>query len=201
MTTTTRQRFRSADAISMRLKSGFSSAEGSIESGRGSIDRVVERVQGSFTNSRSHLKQPMRCEPRTRASINYSWRVPRALITGITGQDGMYLGELLTARSTRCSGWCAASRTRRFRSSNRFAGVELIQGDLRPALADRAIEIAQPTRCTLGAISFVGLSWRQAELTATLTGWACSGCSRRSGSRPANDIARSLLQASSRRDV
>jgi GDPmannose 4,6-dehydratase len=99
--------------------------------------------------------------------------VPRALITGITGQDGLYLGEFLVEKGYEVYGVVRGQNNPKVRTVERLIpSVELLQGDLTdlPSLIS-AIEIAQPDEIyNLGALSFVGLSWRQAELTADVTG-------------------------------
>jgi GDPmannose 4,6-dehydratase len=99
--------------------------------------------------------------------------MPRALITGITGQDGLYLGELLVAKGYDVYGLLRGQSNPKVATVERLIpSVELLDGDLTdlPSLIG-AIEIAQPDEIyNLGALSFVGLSWRQAELTADVSG-------------------------------
>jgi GDPmannose 4,6-dehydratase len=99
--------------------------------------------------------------------------MPRALITGITGQDGQYLAELLVSKGYDVFGLVRGqSNPKVMTVEHLLPSVELIEGDLTdlPSLIG-AIEIAQPDEIyNLGAISFVGLSWRQAELTGDVTG-------------------------------
>ena len=99
--------------------------------------------------------------------------MPRALVTGITGQDGLYLGELLVEKGYDVYGVVRGQNNPKVRTVERLIpSVELLEGDLTdlPSLIG-AIEIAQPDEIyNLGALSFVGLSWRQAELTADVTG-------------------------------
>ncbi|MCA1823642.1 MAG: GDP-mannose 4,6-dehydratase [Frankia sp.] len=99
--------------------------------------------------------------------------MPRALITGITGQDGLYLGELLAAKGYEVFGLVRGQSNPKIAQVERIIpSVELIEGDLTdlPSLIG-AMEVAQPDEVyNLGAISFVGLSWRQAELTGEITG-------------------------------
>jgi GDPmannose 4,6-dehydratase len=99
--------------------------------------------------------------------------MPRALITGITGQDGLYLGELLTAKGYEVFGLVRGQSNPKLPLLEKIVpGVELLEGDLTdlPSLIG-AMEIAQPDEVyNLAAISFVGLSWRQAELTGEITG-------------------------------
>src|SRR5688500_12803722 len=92
----------------------------------------------------------------------------RALITGITGQDGSYLAELLLAE-----GYEVFGLTRRLSASNYWRiehlrdRITLIPGDLLDQLSlIRAIERAQPHELyNLAAMSFVPASWDQPMLT------------------------------------
>jgi GDPmannose 4,6-dehydratase len=55
----------------------------------------------------------------------------RALITGITGQDGFHLTEFLTSKNYKIFGLLNGQRNSRANEfSNRFPNVELIEGDL-----------------------------------------------------------------------
>ncbi len=92
----------------------------------------------------------------------------RALITGITGQDGSYLAELLLAE-----GYEVYGLTRRLSASNYWRiehlldRITLIPGDLLDQLSlIRALERAQPHELyNLAAMSFVPASWDQPMLT------------------------------------
>jgi GDPmannose 4,6-dehydratase len=99
--------------------------------------------------------------------------VPRALITGITGQDGLYLGEFLAAKGYEVFGLVRGQSNPKVATVEQIIpSIQLLEGDLRdlPSLIG-ALEIAQPDEVyNLGAISFVGLSWKQAELTGEITG-------------------------------
>jgi GDPmannose 4,6-dehydratase len=99
--------------------------------------------------------------------------MPRALITGITGQDGLYLAELLLGKGYDVFGLVRGQSNPKLQVVESIVpAVELVEGDLTdlPSLIG-AIEVAQPDEIyNLGAISFVGLSWRQAELTGDVTG-------------------------------
>jgi len=99
--------------------------------------------------------------------------MPRALITGITGQDGLYLGEFLAAKGYDVYGMV------RGQSNPKIPVVEEIipsatlpEGDLRDLSSlISVIETAQPDEIyNLGAMSFVGLSFKQPELTGDITG-------------------------------
>jgi GDPmannose 4,6-dehydratase len=97
----------------------------------------------------------------------------RALITGITGQDGLYLGELLATKGYEVFGMVRGQSNPKIELVERhIPSVQLVEGDLRdlPSLIG-ALELAEPHEVyNLGAISFVGLSWKQAELTGEITG-------------------------------
>ena len=99
--------------------------------------------------------------------------MPRALITGITGQDGLYLGELLVDKGYEVFGLVRGQSNPKVALVERLIpGVNLLEGDLTdlPSLIG-AMEVAQPDEVyNLGAISFVGLSWKQAELTGETSG-------------------------------
>jgi GDPmannose 4,6-dehydratase len=99
--------------------------------------------------------------------------VTRALITGITGQDGLYLGEFLAAKGYEVYGLVRGQSNPKIATVERIIpSAQLVEGDLTdlPSLIG-AMELAQPDEVyNLGAISFVSLSWKQAELTGETTG-------------------------------
>jgi GDPmannose 4,6-dehydratase len=99
--------------------------------------------------------------------------MPRALITGITGQDGQYLAEFLKSKGYDVFGLVAGQANPRLDDMvEHFPYIEPLSGDLRdlPSLI-AAMEQAQPDEVyNLGAISFVALSFKQPELTAEITG-------------------------------
>jgi GDPmannose 4,6-dehydratase len=99
--------------------------------------------------------------------------VKRALITGITGQDGRHLSQLLTAKGYQVFGLVRGQnnpKTDLIQAEN--PALEVVEGDLRDLSSLIAIvEQVQPDEVyNLGAISFVQLSFKQAELTAEITG-------------------------------
>ena len=93
----------------------------------------------------------------------------RALITGIGGQDGSFLTELLLNQGYDVFGIVRRSTSERYPNLDGVRDrVELIQADLldQPSLV-RALEIAQPAEVyNLAAPSFVPMSWEQPVLTA-----------------------------------
>ena len=96
-----------------------------------------------------------------------------ALITGITGQDGHHLTKLLLQKKYRVIGVVNGQRNSRQESFvELFPEVELLQGDLTDLSSLlHIIDLVQPNEIyNLGAISFVGLSFKQPELTANVTG-------------------------------
>ena len=97
----------------------------------------------------------------------------RALVTGITGQDGRHLADLLTAKGYQVFGLIrgqANPKAEMILDEN--PALELVDGDLRDLSSlIAAVEQVQPDEVyNLGAISFVQLSFKQAELTAEITG-------------------------------
>lgn len=97
----------------------------------------------------------------------------RALITGITGQDGRYLAELLIGKGYEVHGMVRGQNNPKAQTvRDEVPEVELIDGDLTDLSSlIAAVEQVQPDEVyNLGAISFVPLSFRQPELTADITG-------------------------------
>lgn len=99
--------------------------------------------------------------------------MPRALITGITGQDGLYLSELLLAKGYEVYGLIRGQNNpKRDLVRQTVPDVTLVTGDLIDLSSLlRAMEHAQPDEVyNLGAISFVAYSWENATLTSEVTG-------------------------------
>ena len=97
----------------------------------------------------------------------------RALITGITGQDGSYLAELLLEKGYEVHGVVRRASTEKFeRISHIKSRVTLHQADLLDQRSlVQAIEAAQPVEVyNLAAQSFVPTSWAQPILTGEFTG-------------------------------
>jgi GDPmannose 4,6-dehydratase len=97
----------------------------------------------------------------------------RALITGITGQDGSYLAELLLEQGYEVHGMVRRASTEKFdRIEHLRERITLHQGDLldQRSLVD-TLRAARPDEVyNLAAMSFVALSWVQPTLTADFTG-------------------------------
>lgn len=98
--------------------------------------------------------------------------MPRALITGITGQDGLYLAELLLAKGYEVHGLVHGEHNPRADVvTATVPDVQLLTGDLTdlPSLL-RALAIADPDEVyNLGAISFVGYSWQNPHISTEVT--------------------------------
>jgi GDPmannose 4,6-dehydratase len=97
---------------------------------------------------------------------------PRALITGITGQDGSYLAELLLDKGYEVFGMTRRASTENLeRIGHLVDRLTLIQGDLLdPTSLDAALRTSQPAEVyNLAAQSFVPTSWNQPVLTAEFT--------------------------------
>jgi GDPmannose 4,6-dehydratase len=96
-----------------------------------------------------------------------------ALITGITGQDGSFLAELLLERGYEVHGMVRRASTEKFdRIEHLRDRITLHQGDLldQRSLVD-ALRAARPDEVyNLAAMSFVAVSWIQPTLTAEFTG-------------------------------
>lgn len=97
----------------------------------------------------------------------------RALITGITGQDGSYLAELLLGKGYRVFGLVPRYATNPFENIEHILDkLEIITGDLSDLSSlYRTVEVAAPDEVyNLGAQSFVKASWDVPELTGDITG-------------------------------
>jgi GDPmannose 4,6-dehydratase len=96
-----------------------------------------------------------------------------ALITGITGQDGSYLAELLYNKGYNVYGLVRRLSTpNTTRIDHIINNIELLQGDLTDQSSlSEAMRIAQPDEVyNLAAQSFVGTSWNQPVHTGDVTG-------------------------------
>jgi GDPmannose 4,6-dehydratase len=98
--------------------------------------------------------------------------VTRALITGITGQDGLYLAELLLAKGYEVFGLVRGQNNPKYELVRKqVPGVQLLTGDLTDLSSlMRALETSTPHEVyNLGAISFVAYSWENAHVTTEVT--------------------------------
>lgn len=99
-----------------------------------------------------------------------------ALITGVTGQDGAYIAQLLLNKGYRVAGLVRRSSTQDINDTRlKWLGInhdiELLDGDLAdPSSLIRVMQTHKPDEIyNLGAQSFVGSSWHQPMLTAQIT--------------------------------
>ena len=103
--------------------------------------------------------------------------MPRALITGVTGQDGAYLSQLLLDKGYEVYGMARRTSTGGFQDGRlRWLGVvdrvKIVDGDLHDLSSlIRLMKDIEPDEVyNLAAQSFVGTSWHQPILTAQVTG-------------------------------
>ena len=99
--------------------------------------------------------------------------MPTALITGITGQDGLYLAELLLEKGYDVHGLIRGQNNpRRELVESLVPDVKLHNGDLTDLSSlMRALNVTDPDEVyNLGAISFVAYSWENAFVTSDVTG-------------------------------
>ena len=101
----------------------------------------------------------------------------KALITGISGQDGAYLARFLLGKGYAVHGLLARRSSDslwRLRDLGVVDAVNIIDGDLTDLSSiDRAMAVSEATEVyNLGAQSFVATSWQQPLLTAQVTGVA-----------------------------
>lgn len=97
----------------------------------------------------------------------------KALITGVTGQDGSYLAEFLLEKGYEVYGMLRRSSTETFeRIAHIKDRIKFVQADLLDELSlIKALEISQPDEIyNLAAMSFVPTSWQQPVLTGEFTG-------------------------------
>ncbi len=97
----------------------------------------------------------------------------RALITGITGQDGSYLAEFLLDKGYEVYGVVRRSSLEKYDRIEHIAErVQFVEGDLTDqGSLDQAMQQIQPAEVyNLAAQSFVPVSWNQPTLTADVTG-------------------------------
>ena len=99
----------------------------------------------------------------------------RALVTGVTGQDGAYLAKFLVKSGYRVFGLhrrTSVPNTERLHYLGVADDVVLLEGDVTDqGSIERALRAAEPQEVyNLAAQSFVGTSWQQPALTTQVTG-------------------------------
>ncbi|MFZ0532152.1 MAG: GDP-mannose 4,6-dehydratase [Anaerolineales bacterium] len=98
--------------------------------------------------------------------------MPTAIITGITGQDGSYLAELLISKGYRVIGMMRRSSVVTFERIQHIQDqIDIIQGDLhdQSSLMDLMEQYKPDEVYNLAAQSFVPTSWNQPVLTGEVT--------------------------------
>jgi GDPmannose 4,6-dehydratase len=98
--------------------------------------------------------------------------MPRALITGITGQDGLYLAELLLSKGYEVHAMIRGQSNPKLELVQRTVPEVVIHtGDLTDLSSLlRAMNASAPSEVyNLGAVSFVAYSWENAQVTADVT--------------------------------
>jgi len=98
--------------------------------------------------------------------------MPRALITGVTGQDGSYLAEFLLEQGYEVIGMVRRTSTVNFdRIHHIQEKIEIVQGDLldQSSMMDIIAEYQPDEVYNLAAQSFVPTSWKQPVLTGEFT--------------------------------
>lgn len=96
----------------------------------------------------------------------------RALITGVTGQDGSYLAELLLEKGYEVFGLVRRSSVKKYdRIETLVDEIELVEGDLTDQTSlDHIVQSVQPDEVyNMAAQSFVPVSWNQPVLTGDVT--------------------------------
>ena len=98
--------------------------------------------------------------------------MPNALITGITGQDGLYLAELLLGKGYNVYGLIRGQNNPKTGSLSGPSQTSNCSPATSPTFQlDPALEVSRPDEVyNLGAISYVAYSWDQALLTSEVTG-------------------------------
>jgi GDPmannose 4,6-dehydratase len=105
--------------------------------------------------------------------VGYCKSMKVALITGITGQDGWHLTKLLQSKNYKVVGLVSGQRSTPSQLFSReFPEVEIFSGDLADlsSLLTIISKVSPDEIYNLGAISFVGMSFIQPELTSNITG-------------------------------
>ena len=172
------------DVLRLVLWDGLNHAEASAR--LGCSENALEL---RYRRARSHFRQsflaqggaghsqapaaPPNVAVRPTAAQPQGGSMPRALITGITGQDGRYLAELLIGKGYQVHGMVRGQNNPKAKVvQDEVPEVELLDGDLTDLSSLIAVvEQVQPDEVyNLGAISFVKLSFSQPELTANVSG-------------------------------
>ena len=149
---------------------------GGPDRGRGGhrLDRVVAARAACRARERPAAAGSQAPAGGRRRSIRFRRMSARkALITGVTGQDGSYLAELLLEKGYEVHGMVRRASTEKFERIEHLRDrITLHQGDLldQRSLVDALRASEPPEIYNLAAMSFVAVSWIQPTLTAEFTG-------------------------------
>src|SRR5688572_20416948 len=149
---------------------GSSGPTGSCRSRAGSCRATCTTTPASWPPSRARWRGNGRAPHCRKVSI-VSDR--RAFVTGITGQDGSYLADLLLEKGYEVHGMVRRASTEKFERLEHIRDrVTLHQGDLldHRSLVDALRSAAPHEIYNLAAMSFMHVSWIQPVLTAEFTG-------------------------------
>jgi GDPmannose 4,6-dehydratase len=128
----------------------------------------IVAVRG-YTTYRGY-RVPVGCDGSTRRT---GAELTRALITGVTGQDGYYLSKLLLSKGYEVYGLVRGQNNPKIEFlRSELPEVKILTGDLMDTSSlIRALGASEPDELyNLGAISFVAYSWENASLTSDVTG-------------------------------
>src|SRR6266536_4411712 len=190
---TTSRRTRTSASVITAVSTACASRDGAA---RDTCAGATRRIKASYARSRDCGRQRARSASTTRSSgaptSSVSWTrtgtertanlcgsprrngcMKRALITGITGQDGRHLAEFLAGKGYQVFGLVRGQANPKAQMvMDENPSLELVEGDLQDLSSlIAAVEQVQPDEVyNLGAISFVQLSFKQPELTADITG-------------------------------
>jgi GDPmannose 4,6-dehydratase len=123
--------------------------------------------------------------------------VPTAIITGVTGQDGSYLAELLLSKGYRVVGMVRRSSVITFeRIQHLKEQIDIIQGDLhdQSSLMDLVEQYKPDELYNLAAQSFVPTSWNQPVLTGEVTALGVTRIGSCPPARPKDALLPGFLQ-------
>ena len=103
--------------------------------------------------------------------------LPAALVTGVAGQDGIYLGRALRRRGYRVVGTVAPGSAARVAASRYLNDIDVVEVDVRDSSTMRELieRVAPDEIYNLAALSSVGSSWSEAEEVAEVNGTAVRG--------------------------
>ena len=178
-----------------------------LHAGRVGVGRDASRRHGASTGRRAASRPRFQRRGAGDLHASHRWAsrsaagtmpgMPSALITGITGQDGLYLAELLLAKGYDVHGLIRGQNNpRRDLVERLLPDVRLHNGDLTDMSSlIRALRDSDPDEVyNLGAISFVAYSWENAAADDRRDRQGrARRCSRRCGCTPATTRPGALL--------